>query len=194
MRILMKKAIPLLALLSFLCVATAPAAVIDFNPANPLNVVDLGGFTGSLTPDDPYAQVRVGFSFTGLNPSPLPASFTISNIVLKGNGIASSLSFSDITITGNGTVRTLFAELNSLVSNLDFSSSALSFSLPGGIINDGARLTVSIQYKDADDFQFNTSTGVVFEAVPEPSTYALLALAAVGLAAYRWRQRVKSVA
>jgi hypothetical protein len=192
----MKKAIPLLALISFLTVATAPAAIL-FNPANPLSVVDEGGFTGSVTgAEDPFVEALVRFSFSGLNPSPLSSSFQISGISLEGDGISTSLSFSNVTITGNGSFSTSFVSLNNSISNLNFANTRVSFNLPGGgVINDGALLTVTARYRSGVELdQLTSSTGPTFEAVPEPSTYALLALAAVGLAAYRWRQRSKATA
>jgi hypothetical protein len=43
---------------------------------------------------------------------------------------------------------------------------------------------------DATDFTVETSMTVTYTyTVPEPSTYALLALSAIGVAAYRWRRR-----
>jgi len=177
---------------------SAAQGTIVFNPAVALNVVDQGGFTGSFTPDNPYVVARIGFNFSGLNPSPLPASFVISNISLEGPGITSSLSFSDITVTGNGVVRTAFANLNSSVASLNFASSLVSFSLPGGFINDGATFLLTIQYRDSLEEQLNTSTGVFFAAqdpgpapIPEPGTWAAAALLIGGAAFARWRKRTK---
>lgn len=180
---------------AIIVLCTAQATIV-FNPANPLNVVDQDGFTGSFTPDNPYVVARIGFNFSGLNPSPLPASFVISNISLEGPGITTSLAFSDITITGNGIVRTAFANLNSSVPSLNFASSRVSFSLPGGFINDGASFLLNIQYRDSLEEQLNTSTGVFFAAqdpgpapIPEPGTWAAAALLAGGAGYVRWRKR-----
>jgi hypothetical protein len=192
----MNKILPLFAAAMLGIVATAPAVII-FNPADPLSVVDQDGFTGGTTgAEDPFVQALVRFTFSGLNPDPLSSSFEISGISLQGDGISGSLTFSSITITGNGSAATTYVSLSNPVSTFDFANSRVSFNLPGGgVINDDAQFTVTVRYRSGVEFdQLTSSTGPIFEAVPEPSTYALLALAAVGLAAYRWRQRVKSVA
>jgi hypothetical protein len=181
--------------------ATSAQAVIVFNPANQLNVVDEGGFVGSATGvADPFSQAQVRFNFTGLNPSPLPSSFQITNIFLKGDGIATSLSFSDITITGNGTTATAYVNLNTTLTAAFLANSLVSFDLPGGnVITDGAVLSVGVRYSSAaPDFnnQVTSSTGPVFDAeapapVPEPGTWAAAALLAGGAAFARWRKRAK---
>jgi hypothetical protein len=171
--------------------AAASAQTNEFNPASPLNVVDQGGFTGTAGNFN-YTQARLRFTFAGLSPSPLTSPFSISNISLKGPGISSSLSFSSINITGNGSFSTPFVNLDSTVSNFDFTNSLVSFSTPGSVINEGAGLTVRVQYTDAEELQSVTSTGVAYEAVPEPSTYALLVLSALGLAAHVIRRRQRA--
>ena len=182
-----------------LVAATSGQAVIVFNPANPLNVVDQGGFSGSVIGvADPFVEARVRFDFTGLNPNPLPSSFQISSISLKGDGITTSLSFSPITITGNGFFLTSFVSLNSSVSNLNFANSLVTFSLPDGVINDGAQFTVTARYRSGVEFdQLTSSTGPIFEAqsaavIPEPGTWAAAALLVGGAAFMRWRKRAKS--
>jgi hypothetical protein len=178
--------------------AAASAQTNQFNPTSPLNVVDQGGFTGtasSASEGQPYTQVRLFFTFAGLNPNPLPSSFEITNIFIAGPGISSSLSLGSLTITGNSTFITSYGSLNTNVQSLNFETDgvAVSFDLPAGVMNDGATFSIAASYADSTGvFQVGTSSaGPTFEAVPEPSTYALLALAAVGLAAYRWRQRAQ---
>jgi len=172
-------------------------AVIVLNPANPLNVVDEGGFTGTSTVgSNLYSQARVLFSFTGLNPDPLPASFQITNISLKGPGITTSLSFADVTITGNSFFSTGWVNLNASLASVNLASAQVSFSLPGGnAINDGAELSVYARYASANEFNVLTSTtGPIFAseaAVPEPGTCAAAALLAGGAAFMRWRRRTK---
>lgn len=191
----MKKLFALVALASF-AFASAHAAII-FNPANPLSVVDEGGFTGTSTVGaNPYSQARVLFSFSGLNPDPLPASFQISNISLKGPGITTSLSFSDVTVSGNGFSLTGWLNLNSTLSTVDLVGSLVSFDLPGGnVISDGADLSVFVRYASANEFNVLTSTtGPIFEAqasaaVPEPGTWTAAVLLAGGAAFARWRKR-----
>lgn len=191
----MKKLFAFVALASF-ALATGHAAII-FNPANTLSVVDEGGFTGTSTVGaNPYSQARVLFSFSGLNPDPLPASFQISNISLKGPGITTSLSFSDVTVSGNGFSLTGWLNLNSTLSTVDLVGSLVSFDLPGGnVISDGADLSVFVRYASANEFNVLTSTtGPIFEAqasaaVPEPGTWAAAALLAGGAAFARWRKR-----
>jgi hypothetical protein len=174
-------------------------AVIVFNPTNPLNVVDEGGFTGTGTSaGDPYEAVRLRFNFSGLNPSPLPASFQISNIFLKGPGITTSLSLGSITITGNGNSPfTSLVALNSTVPSLNFATGnvEVSFDVPAGVINDGASFTTAVTYATFDFAQVSTSaTGPIFQAqnaapIPEPGTWAAAALLVGGAAYARWRKR-----
>jgi hypothetical protein len=189
----MKKILTLVASagIAFSC---ANAAII-FNPANPLNVVNQAGFTGTFNPDTPFSKALVRFNFSGLT-IPLPASFQITNISLSGPGITSSISFSDLTIVGNGVELTSFVNLNNNVDPLDFAGSALSFSLPGGAVNLGSSFTVAIRYSDAFGDQANTSSGVTFSAqnigpepIPEPGTWAAAALLVGGAAYARWRKR-----
>jgi len=174
--------------------AAASAQTNQFNPTSPVNFVDQGGFTGTFTPPatEPFVQARLFFSFSGLVPSPLSTPFSITNISLEGPGIASSLSFSSINITGNGNFSTALQSLNNNVASLNFVESLVTFSTPGGVINDGAAFTVRVQYSDASLTQVGTSSIVVYEAVPEPSTYALLVVSALGLAAHVIRRRQRT--
>jgi len=193
----MKKVLSLL-VLSLLAISSAQAVIV-FNPANPLNVVDEGGFTGTGTSaGDPYEAVRLRFNFTGLNPSPLPSSFQISNIFLKGPGITTSLSLGSITITGNGNSPfTSLVALNSTVPALNFATGGVevSFDVPAGVINDGASFSTAVTYATFDLSQVSTSaTGPIFQAqnaapIPEPGTWAAAALLAGGAAFARWRKR-----
>jgi hypothetical protein len=178
-------------------------AVIIYNPANPLNVVDESGFTGTSTVGSNfYSQARVLFSFSGLNPDPLLSSFQISNISLEGPGISTSLSFADVTISGNGFSLTGWVNLDSTLSTVDLVGSLVSFNLPGGnVINDGAVLSVFVRYASANEFNVLTSTtGPIFQAqdagpapIPEPGTWAAAALLAAG-AAYARRRKCTKVA
>ena len=195
----MKKTFALIAAAT-LAISSAQGAII-FNPANPLNVVDEGGFTGTGTSaGDPYEAVRLRFNFSGLNPIPLPASFQISNIFLKGPGITTSLSLGSITITGNGNSPfTSLVPLNSTVPALNFATDnvEVSFDVPAGVINDGASFTTFVTYATLDFDQVSTSTtGPIFQAqnvgpapIPEPGTWAAAALLAGGAAFMRWRKR-----
>ena len=192
------KTLSLLFAVAALTFSSAQAAII-FNPANPLNVVDEGGFTGTSTVGaNPYSQARVLFSFAGLNPDPLPSSFQISNISLEGPGISTSLSFADVTVSANGFAFTGWVNLDSTLSTVDLVGSLVSFDLPGGnVINDGADLSVFVRYASANEFNVLTSTtGPIFEAqnagpapIPEPGTWAAAALLAGGAAYARWRKR-----
>jgi len=192
----MKKTVSLFAVAMLGIAATAPAAII-FNPANPLNVVDQGGFTGTASIGGTFVNARVQFVFTGLA---LPTSFQISNIFLKGDGITGSLSFSSINITADGTTSTSLVSLSTPISSFDFANSLVSFDLPGGgVINDGAEFAVRVQYRDADsDFVITSTTGPIFDAqnsgpgpepIPEPGTWAAAALLVGGAAFMRWRRR-----
>jgi hypothetical protein len=179
--------------------ATSAHAAIIFNPANPFSAVDEGGFTGTSTVGaNPYSQARVLFSFSGLNPDPLPSSFQISNISLEGPGISTSLSFADVTVSANGFALTGWVNLDSTLSTVDLVGSLVSFDLPGGnVINDGADLSVFVRYASANEFNVLTSTtGPIFEAqnagpapIPEPGTWAAAALLVGGAAYARWRKR-----
>jgi hypothetical protein len=178
-------------------------AVIIYNPANPLNVVDESGFTGTSTVGSNfYSQARVLLSFSGLNPDPLLSSFQISNISLEGPGISTSLSFADVTISGNGFSLTGWVNLDSTLSTVDLVGSLVSFNLPGGnVINDGAVLSVFVRYASANEFNVLTSTtGPIFQVqdagpapIPEPGTWAAAALLAAG-AAYARRRKCTKVA
>jgi len=182
----MKKSLALFAVAVLGIVATAPAAII-FNPANPTFIDDAGGFAGtSSVAVNPYTQARLVFTFSGLNPSPLPSSFQITNILLKGDGITGSLSYGSVTFTANETKTTAYVNLSSSVFNLNFANNLVSFDLPGGnVISDGAQLSVFVRYASADlESNIQTSpTGPIFEAqnvgpepIPEPGTWAAAAL------------------
>jgi MYXO-CTERM domain-containing protein len=192
----MSKSLSLFAAALLGILATAPAAII-FNPDNPLNVVDQGGFTGiSTSPGGPYSQALVRFTFSGLNPAPT-TPFVISNISLKGPGIASSISFANLTISNNIQYQTGYVSLDSTLSAVDFSNILVSFDLPGGAMNYGASFAMAIRYADSTDDQRGTSTtGPIFEAqnigpepIPEPGTWAAAALLVGGAAFMRWRRR-----
>jgi MYXO-CTERM domain-containing protein len=191
----MKKILPLFAAAMLGIVATAPAAII-FNPANPLNVVDQGGFTGTFNPASNYSVALVIFDFSGLNP--VPTSFQITNISLKGDGITGSINFSDLTITTNDLFVAGPVNLTTPINNLDFANSLVSFNLPGdNAINLDATFNVLLQYRSSNGLQLNTSeTGPIFEAqnvgpepIPEPGTWAAAALLVGGAAFMRWRRR-----
>jgi opacity protein-like surface antigen len=188
----MKKLLTLVASAS-IAFSCANAAII-FDPANPLNAVNQGGFTGAYNPPniDPFTKAFVRFNFSGLNPT--PTSFTISGISLSGAGITGALSFANLNVTGNGNATTAFVNLNGSVDPLDFASSTVSFTMPGGVINDGASFSVTIRYSSVDGDQVGTSTGVDFSAqnaapIPEPGTWAAAALLVGGAAFARWRKR-----
>jgi MYXO-CTERM domain-containing protein len=194
----MNKALSLLLAFGLLAVPGTQAAII-FDPANPLNVVDEGGFTGTSTVgSNPYSQARLLFSFSGLNPDPLTSTFQITNISLKGVGITGSLSFADVTVTGNSFFLTSWVNLNASQLTVDLTGSQVSFNLPGGYaINDGADLSVFVRYASANEFNVLTSTtGPIFmaqnvgpEPIPEPGTWAAAVLLAGGAALARWRRR-----
>jgi hypothetical protein len=183
-------------LVATLVAATSAQAVIVFNPADPLNVVDEGGFTGVGTSAGAnYDQARLRFTFTSLNPSPLPSSFQITNISLEGPGITTSLSFPSVTITGNGAFLTSFVPLNTTLASVDFTLATVSFDLPAAAVNDGSSFAVAIRYADSLEDQVATTTsGPIYAAqapaaVPEPGTWAAAALLAGGAAFARWRKR-----
>jgi MYXO-CTERM domain-containing protein len=193
----MKKILPLFAAAMLGIVATAPAVII-FNPDNPLNVVDQGGFTGiSTSPGGAYNQALVRFTFSGLNPAPT-TPFVISNIFLKGPGIGSSISFGSLTISDNIAYQTAYVSLGgSTVQSVDFEDVTVSFDVPKEVMNYGASFSMAVRYADATDDQRGTSTtGPVFEAqnvgpepIPEPGTWAAAALLVGGAAFMRWRRR-----
>lgn len=153
----------------------------------------------STVGSNPYSQALLLFDFTALNPIPLPSTFQITNISLKGPGITGSISFADVTVNGNGFFSTSFVNLSSTQFSVDLSSALVSFDLPGGgVINDGADLAVFVRYASANEFNVLTSsTGPIFEAqdgpaaIPEPGTWAAAALLVGGAALLRWRKRTK---
>jgi len=163
---------------AFLMGAGSASAVpiIEFDPATPTFIVDEGGFTGTLTPTNPYVDASVRFTSSGL--SPLPKNFSITNIRLKGDGITESLDLGSVTFTGNQGRNTEEISLSLPVSSLDFGNSLISFNLPGGgEINQGASFSVTVRYQDAGGANINSSTAVNFTAVPEPSTMVLAGVA-----------------
>ena len=188
----------LLALTTAVILATSGAhAAIIFNPANPLNgVVAEGDLSGTFTPPiaNPFIEARISFLFSGLVPSPLPSSFQISGISLEGQGITTNLSFTNINVTANGFARTGWTNLDSSVASLDFANSSLLFSMPGGVINEGASFEVTVSYRDATEGQVGTSSPLIYtassaEPIPEPGTWAAAALLVGGAAFMRWRRR-----
>jgi hypothetical protein len=191
----MKRLLTLVASAS-IAFSCANAAII-FDPANPLNVSNEAGFTGSQTiTSDPFTQARLRFTFSNLNPSPLSQSFQITNISLTGPGITGSLNFSGITITANGALNTAYANLTTSLLAANFSGSTVSFSLPGNVINDSASFTVQIRYSSADPLDGNNlnSSFLTYQAqnvapIPEPGTWAAAALLVGGSAFMRWRRR-----
>ena len=188
------KKLSFLAAASLFLSATAPATTIQFNPTLPLDVVNQGGFVGTYNPPQNYTRAIVSFEFSLLNPSPLASSFFITNIKLAGDGITGSLSFANLEITGNDFFSTAAVNLSTPTSSLNFVNSLVSFDVPANVINPDAEFAISIQYRNNNGTQVNTSDIVLaptYEAVPEPSTYALLALTAAGLVAHRWRKRSK---
>lgn len=68
-----------LAVASLLALAGASASTVSFDPTQPLTVSNSGGFTGTFSPQNPYTQAAVRFTFSGLT-DPLPSSFQITNI------------------------------------------------------------------------------------------------------------------
>jgi len=149
--------------------ANATAATIEFNPTEPLAVVNSGGFFGTTTLPSGYSQARIRFTFSDLT---LPTSFTISNIFLAGDGITSSLSLGSVNITNNGATATAFGLLSTSITSLNFANSLISFDLPANAVNNGASFTVAVQYADAIDDQRNTSSGgnIYASVIPEPTT------------------------
>jgi len=185
----MKTVLTFFAAVGIIC--SSASATIIFNPTNPLNVSNQGGFIGTYNPPniDPFTKARVRFTFSSLNPT----SFNITGISLSGPGITGAQTFGDLTVTTNGNVTTSYIDLSSTVDPLDFATSTLSFSMPGGFINDGATFSVAITYASVDGDQVGTSTGLFYAAqsvaVPEPGTWAAAALLVGGAAFARWRKR-----
>ena len=189
------KLLSLLALLSFITVATAPAAPITFDPTSPYTVSNQGGFTGIGFQFDPYVSARLRFTFSDL--SPVPTSFDITGISLQGPGINTSLSFSDLTITGNTDFFTGFVNLDTPVGSVAFVQVFATFTLPGGIINDGASVVVAAQYQNS---AITTTSGgnPIFlaeapappppAAIPEPASVGMLLFGAAAVYSFRRRR------
>jgi hypothetical protein len=141
---------------------------ILFNPTNTLQVVDQNDFTGTAFIAGNFVAARVSFIFSDLDPSPLPESFQITNISLKGDGITSSISFNPRTITGNGTFHSNTVNIDTPTNSFNYSNSLISFDLPAGIINNGATFLVRLQYRDEDsEFVITSASGPIFEADTE---------------------------
>ncbi len=147
------------------------AVCSTFNPttaSTPTDVVLSG--TGSATVGDPYTRAQVLFTVTNFTGS----LFTIDNISIKGQGIVASgvgPSVPSLDITGNGLFVTSYFSIGASVPSVDFSNSSITFSIPGGLINDGTVISSVIRYASAlpnENFVTTSAAFVSTAEVPGP--------------------------
>jgi len=176
--------------------------------------VDPGNSPGILISPavDPTGGLSFNFEFTGLNPTYSNASASVNDVLRLTDAkpfVASLTSANAVNIyfnvatfeagqfyTGGFFTDVASDFLNQLVDatfNYYVSDADGSVSYGGEnyrALGEGLSITLST-VRASGDFAGGTVNGQVmqFEVVPEPSTYALLMLAAAGLAAHTWRQR-----
>jgi hypothetical protein len=123
--------------------------------------------------------------FTQLGETSYNVTTTPAPIVLIPGGTTNSFSVDS------------FLALTNIVQSID-SAFWSAYSLPGGSgdvvfqVRNRPDITISGGdfFLNATDFTVETTMSVTYAyTVPEPSTYALFALTALGLAAYGWRRR-----
>jgi MYXO-CTERM domain-containing protein len=173
-----------------------------FDPTTTSNPTGVGGFSGTFSPSGfQYSKARVQFAISGTF---TPANFPITGIKITGNGITTELPLTlplNVGFIGPGfdSNQTNFVDLNSLVSNLDFASSTISFSIPTLVASSGATISARIQYSDAGGTNINTTgtdfvTTVSDPGTPTPGPLPLLGAGAAFGFSRRLRSRVRLAA
>lgn len=157
------------------CKPTDPSAVcLTFNPSTESNIVDRGGFSGTIMPppgpDGFYSKARIQFRFTGAWLTP----FTLDQLSLKGDGITSSLNFPFKTVSFASNVyddnSTTWVDLDTTVSSLSFADSLMSLRIPAGVAPDGGTLEARIQYSSPLESNLNSSGSNLKTTARVPST------------------------
>ena len=172
-----------------------------FDPGSASTVSGVGGFTGTFTPPvgspgTDLTRVRAEFAvsnYTG-------AGFTLTGISLTGQGISSTpFNLPDLIITGNSAALnpflTGFVNLNAPISyptQLDFSGSTISFTIPTGL-NLGTTITASIQYQSTLGSGQSTSSLNPFTTTASvPGPLPLLGAGVAFSFSRSMRKRIKS--
>jgi hypothetical protein len=131
------------------------------------------GSASALSTGDPITDV---FVFTNISPN----TFAFGGYFFPSGG-------SDFVISGGEVVLTaLFADSSSVTITNIVSSANYADWFYGWVTDEPGTAITSVSFTAGNDYA--SATDVVL-AVPEPSTYALLGLAAAGLAGYVIRRR-----
>jgi hypothetical protein len=130
------------------------------------------GLTRALSTGDPDLDVFVMTNFS-LN------TFAVGGYFFPSDGVAVRPD-TDITIT------LLFSDLSSTTVITNRGSTSLADWFFGWVTDEPGTSVESITFTAGTDY---ASASEITLAVPEPSTYALLGLAAVGLGVYAFRRR-----
>ena len=140
----------------------APGAVLFPNAFGGANLTTLDNYGGSPS--------NLQFNLTGFVTTPPPGAFSIT---LESTG--GSLSVTPILWSSYGTTSSTFTTAVSTSTTPGFAwNNIIGWTIDSG----GSGNSVNA-----------TFTSLTVTAVPEPSTYALLTLGALGLGAYRLRRR-----
>ena len=183
-----------MAALVFTVTPAATATPILFDIANPLIVVNQGGFTGSGVAEE-ETQVQVNFRFgstQGFGGPFANTAFTISNIQATGDWAGGPVSFPNINVAAgiNTTLSASSSAFTAYSGPLDFANSTISFQMPAGVFSSsdiGKEFGVRLRVTSPNTF----STDIDFQAVPEPGTLAMLAAGGAALGGGLIRRRQK---
>lgn len=139
-----------------------------FNPGTASTPTDVGNFNNVVA--GTFTKAKVQFNLSNFTGSP----FSLTGISIKGDGITGSLSFGNVPFNADGNFETGFVNLTTPISasTVNFSNSSISFTIPGGLINDGAVLEASLQYSPANGSipasAFSTPAFITTASVPGP--------------------------
>ncbi|MEB3320568.1 MAG: hypothetical protein VKI63_06485 [Cyanobium sp.] len=157
-----------------------------------------GYFTGIGQASSTFTRVRIAFTYTP--PAGSPASFTLNNILLGGQGLGTSpVSMGSPAASGSLLVPTgsqVFTDWVTLTApitpgnNLNFVNSTLSFSIPGGVLPVDTTLSAQIIYGTAGSAFKGSNTFNTIAEVPGP--LSLLGLAAVASQSRRLKRKFAS--
>jgi hypothetical protein len=110
-----------------------------FEPHTTSSVVNSGGFVG-MAMGPTFTKLRVMFATNGQWQTP---NFTISDIKVSGEGIASTLDFGSLSISPSSVWpdmasdpnSTSYINLSTSITKFDFSNNKISFVIPANVAN-----------------------------------------------------------